>query len=688
MSREIHGACPLNCPDGCAWTVTVDDAGVPVKLRGRTDHPFTRGSLCVKVNSYLDHVKSPDRLMHPMRRVGPKGSGQFERITWDEALAEISARLGQVIDEFGPAAIWPFTGTGTVGWLQGHGAGRRLWRRLGTGVHVINICSVAAHEGMGYTTGSAAGLDPEDVRHARLIILWGANILTSNQHLWPFISEAIDAGAHVVTIDPVSTRTAARSHEHLAPLPGTDGALAMGLMAEVVALGGHDEDWLLENAEGWGEFESALSDWSAERAEAICGVAADEIRGLARRVVDTSPMVVRLSMGMQRHAGGGQAARVISCLPALTGDYHRLGGGAVYSTSPFYGFDVSALYGFGDGPGPPRVLQMSQLAEVLDEPDERADGGLAPIKALFVHAANPAVSNPDQRRVRHHLAREDLFTVVLDAFPTDTTAYADIVLPSTLQTEHCDVNDSYSHLYVHWNEPVSPPPGECLAPTEVMRRLAIALGIDDPFVGASDDELAEAVLGGSDPSMEPVTLPELKKKGFVRLGYPIGHIPFLERFPTRSGRFTFTSNWAENRGHGRLPHYSPPAEAVNGSGSEPAEVGSLALVAPANHHFMNSQFANRPGHAAKAGPLVLNMHPADADARGLGDASSTMVTVRNERGSFEAELVVSETVRRGVVAATKGRAGVGVNQVTSALPADMAAGAVFHDAAVWVEPSI
>ncbi|MGY9074297.1 MAG: molybdopterin-dependent oxidoreductase, partial [Acidimicrobiales bacterium] len=523
--KEIHGACPLNCPDGCAWTVTVDDTGVPVKLRGRSDHPFTRGSLCVKVNSYLEHTKSADRLLYPLRRIGPKGSGEFERISWDEAFEVIAARFGSVIDEFGPAAIWPFTGTGTVGWLQGHGAGRRLWRRLGTGFHVVNICSVAGHAGMAFTTGSAAGLDPEDMRHAKLIILWGANILTSNQHLWPFIAEARAAGAHVVTIDPIRTRTAARSDEHLAPLPGTDAALALGLMAEVVVAGGHDLDWLRQYSEGWSEFEASLGDWSAERAAEICGLAVDEIRGLAERIAKSSPMVVRLSMGMQRHAGGGQAARVISCLPAITGDYHRLGGGAVYSTAPFYGFDVGALYGFGDGPHPPRILQMSQLADVMDEPDERANDGLPPIKALFVHAANPAVSNPDQERVLAHLKRDDVFTVVLDAFPTDTAAHGDIVLPSTLQTEHCDVNDSYSHLYVHWNQAAVEPPGECLAPTEVFRRLATALGLGDDWVTADDDSLAEALLGGSDPSMTAIDFDELKQHGFARLGYEAGHIP-------------------------------------------------------------------------------------------------------------------------------------------------------------------
>jgi len=671
MSREVHGACPLNCPDGCAWTVTVDDAGSAIKLRGRKDHPFTRGSLCVKVNSYLDYVARPDRLMHPLRRVGPKGAGVFERISWDEALGEVAERTQGVIEEFGGTAVWPFTGTGTVGWLQGHGAGRRLWRSLGASFHVINICSVAGHAGMSFTTGSAAGLDPEDMRHSRLILLWGANVLTSNQHLWPFIAEARAKGAHVVTIDPVRTRTAMRSDEHMAPIPGTDGALALGLMSEVVRSGGADTDWLTVHTDGWEEFRSSLRDWSAERASEVSGVDAPQIRSLARRIASTRPLSIRLSMGMQRHAGGGQAARVISCLPAVTGDYGRLGGGAVYSTSPFYGLNVGALYGFDTEPRPSRVLQMSQLADVLDDTED-------PVKALFVHAANPAVSNPDQKRVLAHLEREDLFITVLDAFHSDTSRFADIVLPSTLQVEHRDVNDSFSHAYLHWNEPAVDPPGECLAPTEVMRRLASAFGLEDPRLFASDDELAAALLTSSSPTMDGIDFDELRRVGYQRLNVASGVAPFADKFPTGSGRFTFASQRAEQLGHGRLPNYRPPAEA--------ASSGGLALLAPADHHFLNSQFADSSTHMAKAGPLVVHMHPLDAKEVGVLDGD--LVLVGNERGQFEATARVDETARPGVLAATKGRPGTGVNQVTNASAADMADGAIFHDALVEVTRAV
>ncbi len=674
--HEVVGACPLDCPDGCAWVVTVD-GGRPVRLRPSRRHPFTRGALCVKTNSYLDHVAHPGRLLHPLRRVGPKGGGRFERIGWDEALGEIADRIRRAVDEHGAETIWPYAGTGTVGWLQGTpGAGRRLWHLLGASRHAATICSVAGHVGMSYTCGSAAGMDPEDLVYSGLVVLWGANTFTSNQHLRPVLQEARRRGARIWCIDPRRTRTAAWADRHLAPLPGTDAALALGLMAELVRLGAHDRDFLAARTLGWDEFAATLTDWSPERAAAVCGVDAGEIADLAGEIARSRPLAIRTSMGMQRHAGGGQAARVISCVPAVTGDHGRLGGGVVYSTGPAYTLDEAALTRPDLLPGPVRTLAMTRLGRGLLDLDD------PPVTVLFVTGANPVVSNPDTGRVRRGLARPDLFTVVVEHFLTDTAAFADIVLPSTMQIEHLDVHDSYSHLYVQWNEPAVEPRGECLAHTEIFRRLARALGVDHPAVLASDLELAREVLAAG-PATAALDLDELRQRGWARLDLPRPWLPFAERFPTPSGRFEFVSERADADGHGRLPHYVPPVEAAPDPGD-----GSHALVAPAAHHFVNSVFANRDVHRCRVGDPTVVVHPDDA-AR-LGVVPGDRVRVANDRGGFEARVRVSDEVRPGVVASTKGHwtgpGGTGVNAVVAERDADMGRGAVFHDVRVRLGP--
>ncbi len=655
--------------------MTVDEAGEPVKLRGNPAHPFTRGGLCVKVNPYLEWATSPDRLLHPLRRIGPKGSGEFVQISWDEALAEIAERFGDVIDHWGAEAIWPYAGTGTVGWIQGViGAGKRLFHHLGATRHLPTICSVSGHVGMSYTTGTAAAMDPEDLRHAGLILLWGTNTLTSNQHLWPIIEEGRDAGATVVVVDPVRTRTAARADLHLAPMPGTDGALALALMAELGRHGGWDEAWLAEHAVGWEEFRDIeLASWSAARAAAICRVDEAAIVDLARRIGAASATGIRSSMGMQRHAGGGQASRVLSCIPAVTGDYGRLGGGICYSTSPAYALNTPALTRPDLQPGPTRSLAMTRLGHGLLEVDD------PPVKALMIWAANPVVSNPEQDRVRAGLARDDLFTVVVEQVHTDTTAYADLVLPGTMQTEHVDLHDSFSHLYVNWNNAVVEPAGEALPHTEIFRRIAAAMDLDEPALYASDDELARDLLRGDDPALEGVTLELLQEQGWVRLGGTSPYRPFASGFPTASGRFEFVSQRAAEHGVGRLPHYVPPSEAAD------AGDGGLALVAAANHHILNSTFSGSPRHR-RAGEAVVVVHPDDAVASSLIDGAQ--VEVGNERGSFVATLRVDASSRRGVAATTKGLSPVGtsVNATTREADSDMGQGAVYHDNLVTLRP--
>ncbi|MEM7324782.1 MAG: molybdopterin-dependent oxidoreductase, partial [Actinomycetota bacterium] len=513
---EVLGSCPLDCPDGCSWVVTVAD-GKAVKLRGNPDHPFTRGGLCKKVNPWLEYAADPGRLLHPLKRVAQKGprtepAEAFVRVSWDEALAEIADRFTAIIDRSGPAAIWPFAGTGNVGFVQGGAlpSGSRLWNHLGVSGHVITICSISGHIGLGYTMGTAAGMDPEEVVNAGTILIWGSNTLIANQHFWPFVLEAKANGATVVVIDPVRTRTAARADVHIAPRPGTDAALALGLCRAVVAAGAHDREYLAANSIGFAAFADSIDRWTVDATAAECGLDPGEISDLVDRIVDGGPLAVKIGQGVQRSAAGGQTARVLSCLAAVTGSFRHPGGGLVYSTSPAYRFNTDAAAGTDLGDRP-RHLAMTTLAADLDRLDD------PPVEALFVYGANPVVSNPDTEAVRRSLSRPDLFTVAVDLYHTETTDYADIVLPSTMQHEQWEVNDSFAHLYVSLNTPAVTPPGQCLPHTEIFRRLAGAMNLDEPALYASDRELAAALLDTPDFAAAGITVDSLIKTGFARL---------------------------------------------------------------------------------------------------------------------------------------------------------------------------
>ena len=663
---EVFGACPLDCPDGCSWVVTVED-GVAVRMRGNREHPYTAGALCAKVNGYLDHTRAADRLLYPLRRVGRKGEGRFERISWAAAVDEIAARLGEVRDTWGGEAIWPFQGTGNLGYVQGleGRAGQRLWNALGASRHEMTACSVAGRVGATYVTGTAAGMDPETFAHSKLILLWGTNTLTSGHHLWKFVLRARKAGAHIVAIDPLRSRTAAAADEHIAPLPGTDAALALGLLHVIVSMGAEDRDYLAAHTVGWEAFRERILSWPPARAAAVCGVPEDAIVALGRRIATTRPTGIRCTMGMQRHAGGGNALRLLYALPGVTGDWRYPGGGASYSTS---GRFVPAGSLEDAVPAPDvRTLNMTRLAEgllTLDDP---------PVKALVIHAANPLGSNPDQARVREGLAREDLFTVVLEQFPTDTVDYADIVLPGTMQVEHLDVNDGYGHMYLALNRPAVAPPGECLPATETFRRIARAMGLTAPALYDDDETLARLVLG--DERFE-----RLWESGWMRLEYPTPYVPFTDGFPTASGKLEFWSERAARDGHDALPGYVPPAQTGD---------GALALIAPASHWFLNTTFANKPDLRRRAGEPRIELCVEDASERGLSDGD--LARVFNARGSFLATVAVTDRVRPGVIASTKGhwlkhvRGGANINATVEERDADMGGGAIFHDNRVDVE---
>jgi len=650
--------------------VVTRDNGVPVKLRGSTEHPFTLGSLCPKVNSYLDHVNHPDRLLYPLRRTGSKGAAQFERITWQEALDEIAARFHRVIDEYGAEAIWPYGGTGSVGLVQGvKHAGARLFNALGTSRHLATICSVSGNVALEYTTGSVPGFDPADLRHADVIILWGANPLVSSHHQWPFVEQARSRGATVVVIDPIRTRSAARADIHIAPKPGTDGALALGVMSALVERDALDHEFLAERTVGWEQFrDEVLPQWTPAATSAETGVSEAEISQLVDLIANREVCGIKSSMGLQRHAGGGQAVRVLSCIPALTGDYGRLGGGHCYSTGSAYRVNSAALARPDLRPGPTRSLAMTRLGDGLLVEDD------PPVKALMMWAANPVISNPDAERIKKGLSRDDLFCVVVEHFMTDTARYADIVLPGTMQTEHLDLNDSFAHLFIHWNNPASAPRGEARSHTEIFRNIATHMGLSEPALFDSDEALIRAGLSGG-PATDHIDIDELRTTGWARLDYPTPYLPFADSFPTPSGKFEFSSPRAEAAGLGMLPHYVAPAEANS---------GGFSLLAPADHRRLNSVF----GHRQNEDP-VLSMHSTDA-ARIGADADGSVI-VGNDRGSFEAWLNISDDVQPGLVITTKGAwlhgRRSGVNSTTDERDSDIGQGAVYHDNRVWVRPT-
>lgn len=679
-SKTVVGACPLDCPDGCAWRVTVRD-GVAVNLEGVSEHPITRGTLCVKVNKYLEHTGAPDRLLYPLRRAGEKGSGVFARIDWNEALDEIAERFEKIIARYGGEAIWPYQGTGTLGFLQGlqGRAGSRLWNVLGASRHDMTICSIAGLVGHEYVTGSPRGIDPEALAHSRLIILWGTNTLTSGHHPWHFIKEARRNGAHIVVIDPVATRTARQADEHFAPLPGTDAALALGLLYVIVQLECEDRSYISQRTLGWEAFRERILEFPPERVAAVTGIEERRIVELGTRIAHTRPTAIKAGQGVQRHNGGGMTLRTLACIGGVTGDWGRPGGGMMYSTDGYFGGNRAALYRDDLLKRPVRSLSMTRLGEGLLEVHE------PPVMGLFVYGANPLASSPHQAKIRRGLAREDLFTVVMDHFQTDTADYADILLPATMQTEHADLHDGYGHLCIAWNEPAVAPPGECLSTTETFRRLAKRMGLHEPSLYDSDEALAEQLLDTDHPSLAGITLNQLRKEGWARLDYPNPYVPYLNGFPTASGKLEFFSVRAAAEGHDPVPGFTPPKEVVN---AELARAYPFALVNVASHYLLNTTFANHPALVLRAGRPQVSMNPEDASIRGL--ETGRQVRVFNDRGSFVAELNVCDQVRQGVLSTTKGAwpksvGGSNLNATVDERDADLGGGSVFGDNRVDIE---
>jgi anaerobic selenocysteine-containing dehydrogenase len=685
----IKAACPHDCPDTCAMEVTVDErAGkrVAIKVAGAAAHGPTAGVLCTKVSKYLERTYHPDRLLHPLRRVGRKGEGRFERASWDEAIGDIAARLKQIA-AVDPQRIVPYSYAGTMGLVQGESMAQRFFHKLGASFLDRTICATAGAEAMNYTLGTRTGPDVENFQDAKLIVFWGTNAIASNLHLWTRAQEAKRRGAKLIAIDPYRSLTAEKCHQHIALLPGTDGAFALGLMHVLMREGWLDRDYIARHTLGFEHLAERARQFDPQRVAAICGITAGEIEHLAHDYWHIRPTAIRLNYGMQRVAGGGNAVRAVACLPALAGHWRDAAGGVLLSTSGMFNVDTDALYRADLLAGPdgrqrqPRTINMSTIGRDLLQANP-------PIDALIVYDSNPVAVAPQSREVAAGFAREDLFTVVLEHFQTDTADYADYLLPATTQLEHVDVVKPYGHLYVMANNQAIDPLGEALPNTEIFRRLARAMGFTEPCFGESDEEIAAKAFRTTGPTAN-YEWNVAKRDGWQRIDVPATYAPFAEGgFPTPSGKCEFFSQRLADLGLDPLPGYVPPNE---GPTSNPplAARFPLAMISPPARNFLNSTFVNVTSLRNTEGEPTLEMHPVDAAARGIADGGT--VRVFNDRGELRLRVAVTERARHGVVVALSiwwkklARDGRNANELTSQALTDIGRAPTFYDCLVEVE---
>ena len=682
MTTTHKIVCPHDCPDTCVATVEVDN-GRAIRIGGDHDHAFTQGFLCAKVNQYLDRVYSPDRILHPLKRIGRKGEGKFEQIPWDEALDTIARNFQRVSQAHGPQSILPYSYAGNSGLIHYGSLDRRFFGAMGASLLDRTICASAGFEGYKAVMGATIGFDPEKVENAKLIVAWGANIISSNVHFWPFVEQARKKGARLIVIDPYRSRTAEKADWHIAPLPGTDGALAFAVMHVLFRDGLTDDDYITKFTVGMEGLKARAQEWSPERAAVETGLAAETIEKLAREYGTTRPSAIRINYGLNRSAGGANTVRIITCLPALVGDWRHVGGGIQLSSSGTYPTNSAALTRPDMTPEGTRTINMSLLGEALDPSFD------PPVKALYVYNSNPAAVAPDQNGVLAGLAREDLFVAVHELFRTDTVDWADIVLPATTVLEHTDILKSYGHLHLAINRPAIDPLGECRSNTQVFRQLAERMGLTDSRLFESDETLMEQAFNWSHPRLQGITIERLNRETSVRLNVPADWAPFAEGdFPTPSGKCEFYSETQKSLGFDPLPHYVPPRE---GPISNPklAKTYPLAFISPPAHHYLNSTFSGQPLFVRReGGEPALTIHPDDARARGIVDGQ--MVMTFNDRGSFLAKAQVSTGARPGVVVglsiwwAKLCPGGRNANAVTSQALTDLGGGATFYDVLVDV----
>ena len=664
----VLGACPHDCPDTCALVTTVQ-AGVAVKLQGNPNHPHTGGVLCTKVSRYIERNDHAERLTTPLRRIGPKGAGRFEAVSWDMALDEIAARLkAQKHSE----TILPYSYAGTMGLVQGESMDRRFFHKLGASLLDRTICSTAGGEALSFTLGGKVGMRVEFFAESKLILIWGSNSIGSNLHFWRHAQAAKRAGARLVCIDPRKTETADKCDEHIALLPGTDAALALALMHELILHDWLDHDYIAQHTLGWAQLRERALQWPPARAAAVCGVPEAQIVALARDYGTTKPAAIRLNYGMQRVRGGGNAARAVACLPALTGAWRHRAGGVLLSASSHFPVNRAALQRPDLLAGrTPRTINMSTIGDALLDTAN-------PVEVIVVYNSNPVAVAPDSGKVVAGFAREDLFTVVLEQFQTDTADYADFVLPATTQLEHWDIHTSYGHTDVLLNRPAVAPRGDARSNAWVFRELARRMGFDEPCFEDDDEALCRQAF-----APDVIDYAQLEAQGFTSLGLP--EAPFAHGgFPTPSGRCEFFSERLAAQGQDGLPDHVPNYEPAGSSTDYP-----LAMISPPARNFLNSTFVNVKSLRAIEGEPLLEMHADDAAARGIADGAT--VRVFNTRGEHRCRAEVSRRARPGVVHGLGiwwrklGMDGTNVNQLTSQRLTDIGRGPTFYDCLVQVE---
>jgi anaerobic selenocysteine-containing dehydrogenase len=686
-TTHVRAACPLDCPDTCALLVTVED-GVATEVKGDPDHPPTAGVLCTKVSRYAERTYHAERLLYPMRRVGKKGEGKFERIGWDEALDIIADKLKPIATR-APQAILPYSYCGTMGLVQGESMSSRFFHRIGASLLDRTICASAGGTGYRYTIGASTGTDLEHFQDAKLIIIWGGNPIASNLHFWTRAQEAKRRGATLIAIDPYRSLTAEKCHQHIALLPGTDAALALGMMHVLVAEDLLDHDYIARYTLGFDALKERVAEWPPERAAEVCGISVDEVVNLARLYGQTAkerqPVAIRSNYGMQRVRGGGMAMRTVACLPALVGAWRHAAGGIQLSSSGSFPSNKTALQRPDLMKGSARTINMTTIGDDLLRPTSPEFGPR--IEAVIVYNSNPLAIAPDSPKVAAGFAREDLFTVVLEQFQTDTADYADIVLPATTQLEHVDAHLSYGHLYMMANNAAVAPLGESKANTEIFRLLAARMGFTEPCFLETDDELAAQAFDRRDERALHFDWDALKQKGWSRLAMPAA--PFAQGgFKTPSGKCEFYSAAMAADGLDPLPTHIPPYES---KASNPALAAKypLAMISPPARNFLNSTFVNVKSLRASEGEPHLDMHPDDCASRGI--VHGEMVRIFNDRGSFVAKARVTAKARPGLVVGLSvwwkklASDGKNANEVTSQRLTDMGRAPTFYDLLVEVE---
>jgi molybdopterin guanine dinucleotide-containing S/N-oxide reductase-like protein len=699
MKKVVHAACPHDCPDACGVLITVED-GRATKIVGDPAHPVTRGFLCGKVAKYLDRVYSPERVLYPMRRMAPKGvvwAQSFERISWDQAVDEITSRFKTMVSEFGSEAILPYSYGGTLGALNGASMDRRFFHRLGASQLARNICSAAGEAGLKSVIGVKLGTEPEQFRHSRYIIAWASNIHGNNIHLWPFIEEGRRDGAKLVVIDPYRTRTAACADWFLPINPGTDAALALGMMHVIINENLYDADYVARYTVGFDELREKVQAHSPEQAASWTGISASDIVKLAREYATVRPSVIRLNYGVQRSEGGGMATRAVAMLPCITGAWKEVGGGLQLSTSGAFGLNKSALERtdlMNKALGrPARIVNMVELGKALNTLED------PPIQALFVYNSNPAAVCPNHNEVIRGLRRSDLFTVVHEQFFTDTTDYADIVLPATTFFEHKELQAAYGHYYLQMSHQAIEPLGECRSNVETFRALADGMGFEEECFHESVDDMMDVALDSGNPWLKGIDRERLEREGHVRLKFENQSsgtspqtsgtfLPFAHgNFQTPTGKAELFSEVLKAEGLDPVVDFTPPSESRH---SAQARDFPLEMLARKADNFLNSSFANLKTVQAMEETGLLEINSADAGARGISDGDP--VRVFNRRGDIVLTARVDSKVQPGVVSAQLNWAKLtpgsrNINVLTSEKLTDLGNSATFYSVLVEVELS-